>query len=199
MLFHPWRKIAPAVAPVGLQDFKEHLKVTSSHEDALIASYLEAATAYLDGWAGRLGRCLISQTWVQPFGGWPVDRQFALPFPQIASTGLIVRYLDLAGDWQVLDAGLFFNPVPALEGSIVVMKQAASLPALYSGHPSPVEIEFVAGYGAPGDVPADLRSAIKLIGASLYMSREAFVIGTIINDLPQVDRILRNYQNGMRV
>jgi hypothetical protein len=62
-----------------------------------------------------------------------------------------------------------------------------------------IVVLFVAGYGAPGDVPADLRSAIKLIGASLYMSREAFVVGTIINDLPQVDRILRNYQNGMRV
>ncbi len=199
MLFHPRRTIAPAVTPVNLQDFKEHLRVTSNHEDALLEDYLEAATDYLDGWSGRLGRCLISQTWVQPFEGWPVGRRFVLPFPQVSNAGLIVRYLDAAGDWQTLDAGLVFDPVPAVEGSILVIKQSASMPALYSGHPAPVEIQFVAGYGAPGDVPADLRSAIKLIGGALYMSREAFVVGTIINDLPQVERILRNYQTGMRI
>jgi uncharacterized phiE125 gp8 family phage protein len=199
MLFHPKRITPPASLPVSLVEFKDHLRVTSDHEDDLILTYLQAAVDYLDGWGGRLGRCLVSQTWVQPFCSWPVSRWFVLPFPNVSASALVVRYIDQAGDWQVLDDGAYFAPSEAVDGALVAIKQATALPALYSGHPAPVEVQFVAGYGAATDVPGDLRGAIKLIGAALYAMREAFVVGSTVNDMPQVDRILRNHQAGMRV
>lgn len=56
--------ITPPVGPVvSLADLKAHLRVDHSDEDALITSLEAGAVAYLDGWGGILGRCIMAQTW----------------------------------------------------------------------------------------------------------------------------------------
>jgi uncharacterized phiE125 gp8 family phage protein len=69
----PIRTVAPASTPVSLSEAKAHLRVTSSAEDAVIQMYLDAAVSYLDGWAGVLGRCMVTQTWAQTFSDFPSD------------------------------------------------------------------------------------------------------------------------------
>lgn len=66
---------------VSIQDLKAHLRVTNSDEDLLIAALGDAATAYLDGWTGVLGRCIMPQTWqVKASAG-----AIVLPFPDVTS------------------------------------------------------------------------------------------------------------------
>ena len=72
---------APATDIVAIADLKAHLRVTHDAEDALIASLGTAATAYLDGWSGVLGRCIVSQTWqVSVLAG-----DVVLPFPDVSA------------------------------------------------------------------------------------------------------------------
>lgn len=75
----PVRIIAPAELPVMLSDAKAHLRVDFDDDDFLIGSMVNAATDYLDGWNGILGRCLVTQTWT-------IERdegcEFVSPFPQ---------------------------------------------------------------------------------------------------------------------
>lgn len=54
---------APTDQPVSLADLKAHCRVDSNDEDGLIDMYASAAVAYLDGWSGVLGRCIMPQTW----------------------------------------------------------------------------------------------------------------------------------------
>ena len=53
----------PQDSAVPLVDVKRHLRVDHDDEDAIIAAYLEAAIAHLDGLSGTLGMALAPQTW----------------------------------------------------------------------------------------------------------------------------------------
>lgn len=57
------RVTPPATAIVSLPEVKAHLRVDHAHEDALIQAYLDAATSWIDGFDGVLGRCVLEQTW----------------------------------------------------------------------------------------------------------------------------------------
>ena len=53
---------APA-ALISVADFKTHAHIDHSDEDPYIEGVVAAATAHLDGYAGALGRALVTQTW----------------------------------------------------------------------------------------------------------------------------------------
>lgn len=57
------RVTPPTTGIVSLDDAKVHLRVDHDHEDALIQAYLDAATSWVDGFDGVLGRCVMEQTW----------------------------------------------------------------------------------------------------------------------------------------
>lgn len=57
------RVTPPATPIVALADAKAHLRVDHAHEDTLIQAYLDAATSWVDGFDGVLGRCVMEQTW----------------------------------------------------------------------------------------------------------------------------------------
>lgn len=53
----------PSLPVVSLDEAKAHLRVSHDDEDDLIRGLIAAATAYLDGLDGVLGRALSPQTW----------------------------------------------------------------------------------------------------------------------------------------
>lgn len=53
----------PQDSAVPLSEVKRHLRVDHDDEDVIIAAYLEAAIAHLDGLSGTLGMALAPQTW----------------------------------------------------------------------------------------------------------------------------------------
>lgn len=57
------RLVGPTDDVVPLDDLKEHLRVSHDDEDLLIQGLADAATSWLDGWGGVLGRCIMPQTW----------------------------------------------------------------------------------------------------------------------------------------
>src|SRR5262245_43459064 len=53
--------VPPAAAPLTVAEAKSHLRFFETVEDAVIAGYIRAATAALDGPDGALGIALITQ------------------------------------------------------------------------------------------------------------------------------------------
>lgn len=69
----------PGALFTSIDEVKAHLRVSHSYEDTLISQITSAAVAYLDGWKGVLGRCIMPQTWsVEADAG-----DVLLPFPDI--------------------------------------------------------------------------------------------------------------------
>ncbi len=154
---------APSQAPVTLEELKRDVRAEGfTDDDALLSSKIDAAVAELDGYAGLLGRCIVTQTWAVDHAAWSDIR---LPFPDVAS--VTVTWFDAEGAEQDVDSGDVVL-IHDARGALVRFRPEFSRPALDPARPFPVTAEFVAGFGGPSQVPADLRGAILLRAAQMY-------------------------------
>ncbi|HEX9768435.1 MAG TPA: hypothetical protein VGA50_04590 [Kiloniellales bacterium] len=158
----------PAVEPLGLAEAKDHLRVTSATEDALIDADIIAARWRMEKY---LGRALVTQTWE-----WYLDRfrsVFRVPMPALQSVTSI-KYFDGDGVEQTLAASVYQVDTKHTPGRIAEA-YGETWPATRDQF-NAVKITFVAGYGdAASDVPAPLRSALLLDVGHLFRNREATV------------------------
>ena len=131
----------------------------------LIALLRDAVTAQLDGWAGLLGRQIITATWRLRLPRFPYRDRYGnpwaaidLPLPRL-QTVLSVTFVDPDGidrhlgdgDWHIVDGGHMPSSIMPADG--------ADWPET-AVRPDAVTITFTAGYGdTPADVPANLRLA----------------------------------------
>lgn len=164
--------VTPPADLLTVDDVKRQLEVEDNDSDALILGLIQAATAWLDGHTGILGRCLLTQAWKlrfdYAFPAWRVPIPLA---PLIAVSAITYVNSDgsnatvPAGDYVVLD-----GPAGA-----VVPAYGKAWPAPRT-QPRAVEIDFTAGYGATAaSVPAPILTAIRMMVAHLYQNREAVV------------------------
>jgi len=175
-MFTLTRITAPAATPITLEEAKAQLRVDHEDEDLLIQHYIDAATAWLDGPAGILGRCLVTQSWQMDLDA--VTGPILLPFPDSEIDSAV--FTDAAGsdlDYRIdrRDQRLLVQPL--------------------AGFGRPAAITFTAGYGAPADVPAAIRQAMLLLIGHWYEHREAVSLGASPSALPvAVDTLLAPYR-----
>lgn len=159
----PVRTVAPASMPVTLAEAKAHLRVDHDDQDDLITAQIKAATAYLDGYAGILGRALITQTWRQDLAGFA----FRLTLPVSPVIAIVsVSYCDVGNVVQTLDAGVY-DLFTDTRGAYLTLRPGQSWPATFR-RADAVSITFIAGFGAAADVPEPIRKAILLIVQRLF-------------------------------
>lgn len=183
----------PASDPVTLEETKEHIHVDFSDDDMRIADFIRTAAQRLDGREGKLGRCLISQSWRLSLDAFP--REIALPLPPCISVDSI-SYLDANGDEVEIDAADYrVTGLGSLDGAHIRAVRGKSWPT--TSDTESVFIEFTAGFGAvPEDVPEPLRTAIKMHVGHLFEHRESVTLGSgFITETPHgYDDLIRDYR-----
>lgn len=170
----------PAQPLISLAEAKAQLRLDGADDDQLVEGYIAAATAWIDGPDGWLGRALISQTLELRAGGFPVcgDGEIDLPYPPVASV-TSVTYSDSDGADQVLAADKY-----RLAGRFLSPAFGTSWPSTRAQRDA-LRIQYVAGYGVePDKVPAPIRQAILLLIGHWYGTRETVNIGNITSELP---------------
>lgn len=90
---------APLVTP---EEVITHLHLDCEEDYAVLETHIDAATRWMDGWNGILGRCILTQTWETRM---PSLRSTRLPFPDVQSA--TVSYLDPAGEEVEVDPAQF--------------------------------------------------------------------------------------------
>lgn len=153
--------VPPAAQPITLSEAKAQARVAHDDEDLLIQHYIDAATAWLDGPAGILGRCLVTQTWRAELAA--VPRSVRLPFPD-----------------SVVDSAMFSDEEGGELTHELILQDQRPLLRLRSGLGRPAVITFTAGYGAPADVPAAIRQAMLLLVTQWYEHRQVTGTGTAL-------------------
>ncbi|MBB1493213.1 phage head-tail connector protein [Paracoccus sp. MC1854] len=143
----------PAAQPITLTEVKAQARVAHDDEDLLIQHYIDAATAWLDGPTGILGRCLVTQTWRAELPA--VTGPIRLPLPDTVIGSAV--FTDAEGGELAYDLTLQ-DQRPLLRPSFGLGRPAA--------------ITFTAGYGAPADVPAAIRQAMLLLITQGYEHRQ---------------------------
>ncbi|MCP4307784.1 MAG: hypothetical protein GY788_23505 [bacterium] len=158
----------PAEQPVMLDEVKAHVNVTHADDDVLLTAFLNGAIAHLDGMAGVLGRCLVSQKWRLDLGGWPAYRTVRFPFPDV--TAVVVKYFDDTNTEQTVSAA-DFEILEDETGGFICLASDFSKPNLYTDREDPVQIEFTAGFADAVSVPEPIKTAIKMLVARWHIHR----------------------------
>lgn len=164
---------------VSLDDAKDHLRLTENDEDGLIEGYIAAASAWIDGPAGWLGRSIGLQTLEvrsNVFAG--CER---LPYgPVISITS--VKYIDAQGVEQTVDPAHYEVIADGLS-----VKSGFAWPS-HRGDAEGVRVRYVAGEPI---FPPQVRQAVLLLVGQWFRHRMAINVGNVINNLPfGVDALL---------
>lgn len=186
-MYRPVLVTAPGSTPVLLTEVKSHLDVTYTDKDTQITALIAAATAYLDGWTGILGRCIITQTWRQDFDRF--NRCLRLPLFPVASI-TSVKYDDESDVEQTIDSSNFALLTDDL-GSYVKFIDTYSFPTIHTERPA-VRVTYVAGEAAAPDA---IKHAMLLLVRHWFDNPTAVVVGVTAQALPMaVDALLAPYR-----
>lgn len=213
------RIVAPAVDPLSLAETKKHLRVEHDEDNALISNLIGAATEFLDGPGGHLGRALVDQTWdfyLDRFPGDPCsigylgrrssrhhrpahDISIEIPLPPLIDL-IGVFYLDTNGSEQTF-AGASYVVDDADQPARVVLTSGIPWPST-KDCANAVRIRFRAGFLDQGvspavdAVPASIKAAMLLQIGDLYANRESQVIEQRLTQIlnPAAELLLRRHR-----
>lgn len=162
------RVTAPAELPVTVAEAKARIVLDHGDDDAVMAGLVAAATDFLDGPRGLLGRCIVTQTWEERFEGFPCyGEPLELAVSPLASL-TSVKYFDSDGVEQTLDpAGYEVMD----NGDTPIVHAFDGWPATDRRRTFPVTVRTVCGFGAAANAPASLKEAIILHAGALYEGR----------------------------
>jgi uncharacterized phiE125 gp8 family phage protein len=173
----------PAAEPLVLDDARAHLRIDGEDEDALLGSLITTSRMHVEA---ALGMALITQQWRWQADCWPkggVVELMTRPLQGVTE----VRVHDEAGLAQVVDAGDYI-----VDGVGQSAGHAARVVSKSARWPEPglsvggIHIDFTAGFGdTPGDVPEQIRQALRLLVAHWYEVRNPVHIGSMATRVPE--------------
>lgn len=148
-----WAPAALTSAAVTLAEMKAHLRVDHNEEDALITEQALAATATAEKWTQRL---LVRRAATLRLPGLPAG------FCGIELPGGVVASVEsVTVEGAPVTGAVAYGESPAL------LVPAADWPVV-TADGYPVVISYTVGFST---VPADLKTAVKMIAADLYEHR----------------------------
>ena len=177
------RVITPPEPIVTWAEAEAHLRLDGVEEKPYVEALIGAATGWIDGPGGWLGRAIGVQTLELVDCGFGNN---ALPYPPAIDIVSVV-YLDAARNAVTMpdsDYRLMLN------GSLAPLPDAA-WPSVASDGEA-VRVQYRAGYEA---VPAPIKQALLLLVGHWYANRETVVTGTIVAQMPMAaEALLSTYR-----
>lgn len=162
-----YARITPPETPqVSVEDVKRHLRVDHSDDEDYLDQIVAAATDYLDGRSGVLGRCLGYQTWRLDCQGPSATGVLPIDLPPVQSiTKIEAIFEGTLSEWPSNRWLLQFDG----ERAFAVPAEGFAWPPR-DRRTDALQVTFVSGY--EGGAPAPVRQAILLLAGLLYENRE---------------------------
>ena len=195
----------PSGEPVSLAEAKLHLRVDFDDDDSLIQVLISAARQAAETLTNRQ---LVTARWRMVLDSFPGPSLMGVPAGQVftlpghavllskspVQSVVEIRYLDMAGAWQVMPAASYTVDSacePARITPVFGQIWPIALPQIGA-----VSVIFDAGYGNASAVPEGIKTWIKLRLGSLYVHREEVASMTRgrIDPLPFIDGLLDPYK-----
>jgi len=177
------RVVTPPTAVVSWEEAKQHLRLDGDEQQPYVEALIGAATGWIDGPGGWLGRAIGSQVLEL------VDCAFgnnALPYQPVIDIVSVV-YLDTGRNAVTMPS----NQYRLLLNGSMAPSPDASWPSVASDSEA-VKIRYQAGYAT---VPPAIKQAIMLLIGHWFTNRETVVVGTIVAQVPfAVEALLSTYR-----
>lgn len=184
-------KTGPSIEPVTLAEQKLHMRVDITDDDTFISSLITAARQQIESLTGM---SMIEQVWVCGLDKFPKEKYISLPRAPLSQV-VSVKYYDEAGTEYTLSSSDYIVDTMSVPGRII-LNSNQSWPSVSLRSGNGLLVEFKAGYGTTAaTVPEGLKSAIRLLAAHLYRTREPVNIGNITTELPKgIDYLIAPYR-----
>lgn len=176
-----WRQklvTGPASEPVTLTEAKSHLRVTTTDDDTLIGTMIQAAREQVEAY---LSKALLTQTRALVLDyGWPASGEIHLPRPPVQSVSSI-SYLDVDGNPQTWSSSNY-QVVGARATPDADASDCHVIPAYGKSYPSVrpipecVTVTYVAGWASAGAIPRKILNGLLILIADMYENREQFTV-----------------------
>ncbi len=150
------RSTGPASEPITLSEAKTFLRIDGSDEDTLISEMISAARIAAEE---QTGKSLITQSWQVSYDDCPPP-VVQLPHGPVQSVTSVKSIDENAVETTISATSYHLNAL-----------QELVFESVPSGHQ--IVIEYVTGFGAASDVPANLVQGVLLHVANLYEHRDA--------------------------
>lgn len=175
---------APAIEPISLDEARAQCRVDSHYEDDYLGTLISTARRHLEKlcWSG-----FITQTWTYYWDAFAAEMR--LPRSPIQSITW-VKYVPPEGGAAVAVTSTIYE-LGQRRGIHYLRNQYQQTWPTPRGHYDDVSAQVVCGYGATADsVPAEIRHAIKLLVAFMYLNR-----GEVPAELPPaIARLISPYR-----
>lgn len=188
--------LPPAELAVPVSKAKAFLRIGHAGEDELVADLIARATARVEQAAGL---ALVTRVLQAEWSRWPPDlggRGARLPVgPVRALQAVRLVDEDENGERAVSDETARFR----LDCGRLALRPWSMVPGVPRG--GAIEVEFVAGFGGAGDVPADLVEAVLRTVAAAYGARSprSFDFAEDEGDLPPDVMAILDRRRGVRL
>ncbi|HWG77820.1 MAG TPA: head-tail connector protein [Steroidobacteraceae bacterium] len=165
----------PTVEPVSLSELKAHARIEDAASDVVLGVYLQAAREHVEA---ATGRALLTQAWKKTWdSSWPGhywerrSQRMYLPKPPLQSI-TSVQYIDPTGAELTLDPSQYQLVQEPYVSYLAPAYGVTGWPATRC-QPDAVTVTWVAGWTDAALVPAKLRTAIMMLAAHWFATREA--------------------------
>jgi uncharacterized phiE125 gp8 family phage protein len=160
-------KVLLAACEFGVQVVKYAGDTT---EDTILAAMITASRQQVEAITRR---ALIMQTWDAWLDSFPVKDHIDLPFGQLQSVTSLA-YTDSTGTVTTMTVTTDYIVDDDSDPGRIVLPYGVSWPSATLHPVNPIAIRFVCGFGSnASDVPAAIRTAIKMLAEDLYNNRSA--------------------------
>jgi len=172
---------APTLEPVTLTAYKTHIgaDLGDYSQDSLFNDQIETARGYVEDITSR---ALLTQTWDYCLNEFPPGDSFKLPFGNLASVTHL-KYTNSDGDETTMTVTTdYIVETNGDQCGRIVLPYGASWPSFTAYPSNPIVCRFVCGWTTAALVPAKIRTAVKMIGAKMYMSRGDDFVGQDVRE-----------------
>jgi uncharacterized phiE125 gp8 family phage protein len=174
----------PTEEPLTIQDVVDQCQMGEIADDqrSRVAGYIAGARQLLER---RLHRQFCTATWKLYLDYFPAEIQILDKLPVASITH--IKYYDANGTLTTLTPAATYYQVDVASQqrpARIIPAYGTTWPSIRSGTLNPVEIQFVAGYGAASAVPATIKNGMLLLIANWFENREQSIVGTVVNELP---------------
>ena len=187
----PWNRIVTTTAavtePVSLARVKRSLGLDNVRDfDTTLQELIQSASGAV---SADLGRALTTTVFTLYLDRWP-GREIQLPYPPLISVDSVKYWGDSTETLDTFSSGSYTVSTGGDPG-ILWLNEDKDWPELMD-RPSPIEVQFQAGFGADtDDVPAAIQAAVCMTAAYFYFQPLPVITGTIATELPlSVSRLI---------
>lgn len=163
---------APTVEPVTLAEAKDWARIDGTEEDGLISGLISSARSLSETFTRR---SFINTSWRLSLDKFPSQNYIVLPQTPLSSVTTL-KYYDTSGVLQTYSSALYSVDTDSEPGRLI-LNPDGDWPNIQTDKLSAVQVNYISGYGATADlVPADIKTAIKMLVAHWYDVRPAVSI-----------------------